>query len=151
MKSFVSVAEDGLLPAPPMLDTQLRSDKGIKRLIAEEVPSWLQCGATERMASKDELADIRRELRGVLFVRAVALIPWRLAVIEGLRRQAHALPPWYLWLLAIFAPLAIVGSAQWCIAGASTAKQLLGLAGIVLYGTIMTQAIFGLINRRKIP
>src|SRR5215207_717580 len=88
MKAFVSVAGDGLLPAPPMPDTQLRSDKGIKRLIVEEVPSWLQCGATERMASKDELADIRRELRGVMFARATALIPWRLPIVEGLRRQA---------------------------------------------------------------
>jgi hypothetical protein len=88
MKSFVSVVGDGLLPAPPMPDTQFRSDKGIKRLIAEEVPSWLQSGATERIATKGELADIRREVRGVMLVRAMALIPWRLPLVEGLRRQA---------------------------------------------------------------
>jgi hypothetical protein len=151
MKFFVSVAGDGLLPAPPMPDTQLRSDKGIKRLIAEEVPSWLQCGATERMATKDELADIRRELRGVMLVGAVALIPRLSAVMEGLKRQADAMPHWYLWLLAIFAPLAIVGSVQWWFVGASTAKHWLGLAGIALYGTIMAQAIYGLINRRQTP
>jgi hypothetical protein len=149
MKSFISVAGEGLLPAPPMPDTQLCSDKGIKRLIAEEVPSWLECDATERMATKGELADIRRELRGLMFVCAVALIPRLLAVIDGLKRQADAMPPWYLWLLAIFAPLAIVGSVQWWFAGASTAKQWLGFAGIVIYGTIMAQAIYGLINRRQ--
>jgi hypothetical protein len=151
MKSFVSVAGDGLLPAPPMPDTQLCSDKGIKRLIAKEVPSWLQSGASERMATKGELADIRRELRGVMFVRAVALMPRLLAIIKGLKRQAHAMPPWYLWLLAIFAPLAIVGSVQWWLVGASTTKHWLGLAGIALYGTIMAQAIYGLINRRQTP
>ena len=151
MKFFVGVAGDGLLPAPPMPDTRPRSDKGIERLIAEDVPSWLECGATERKATKDELADIRRELRGVMFVRAMALIPWRLPLVEGLRRQADILPTWYLWLLALFAPLAIIGSAQWWVASVSIAKQLLGLAGIALYGTIMAQAIYGLINRRQTP
>jgi hypothetical protein len=149
MKTFISVAGDGLLPAPPMPDTQPRSDKGTKRLIAEEVPSWRQCGTTERIATKDELADIRRELTGAIFVRATALIPWRLGIVEGLKRQADAMPPSYLWLLALFAPLAIIGSAQWLVAGVSIAKQLLGLAGIALYGTIMAQAIYGLINRRQ--
>ena len=48
MKSFVSVAGDGLLRCPPMPDTQLGSDKGIKRLIAEEVPPGFQCGATRK-------------------------------------------------------------------------------------------------------
>jgi hypothetical protein len=151
MKSFISVAGDGLLPAPPMPNTQLCSDKGIRRLIAEEVPSWLQCGATERMATKGELADIRRELRGVMLGGAMALIPRLLAVIDGLKRQADTMPPWYLWLLAIFAPLAIVGSVEWWFVGASPAKHWLGLAGIALYGTIMAQAIYGLINWRQTP
>ena len=93
MKVFVGVAGDGLLPAPPVPDTQPRSDKGIERLIAEEAPSWLQCDATERIATKHELADIRRELRGVMFVRALALIPWRLPIVESLKRQAKLLPP----------------------------------------------------------
>jgi Mn2+/Fe2+ NRAMP family transporter len=84
-----------------------------------------------------------------MFVRAMALIPRRLAVIDVLR-QADAMPSWYLWLLAIIAPLAIVGSGQWCFAGASIAKQLLGLAGIALYGTIMAQAIYGLIHRWQV-
>jgi hypothetical protein len=149
MKSFVSVDGDGLLAAPPMPDTQPSSDKNIKRLIAEEVPSWFQCGTTERIATKHELADIRRELRGVIFVRTTALIPWRLGIVEGLKRQTDAMPLWYLWLLVLFAPLAIVGSAQWLVAGVPIAKQLLGWAGIALYGTIMAQAIHGLVNRRQ--
>ena len=46
MKAMTSVATGGLVPVPPMPDSQSRTDKGV----------------TERMATNDELERIRREL-----------------------------------------------------------------------------------------
>jgi hypothetical protein len=46
MKAMTSVATDGLVPVPPMPDSQSRTDKEV----------------TERMATNDELERIRREL-----------------------------------------------------------------------------------------
>jgi hypothetical protein len=102
---------------------------------------------TEWLATKDELASIRHDFRVMVLSRAMAILPTWSGVVEGLKGQAGTMPLWYLGLLAILAPLAIVGSATWMIAGASIAKHLLGLVGLALYGTITMQAIYGLTHR----
>jgi hypothetical protein len=108
---------------------------------------WPQPDTTERLATKDELASIRHDLRILVLSRTMAIVPQWSQVVEGLKRQAGTMPLWYLGLLAILAPLAIVGSVTWMVAGASIAKQLLGLVGLALYGTITMQAIYGLTHR----
>ena len=80
------------------------------------------------------------------FVGRVDTTEW-LATKDELASIRHDLPLWYLGLLAILAPLAIVGSATWMVAGASIAKHLLGLVGLALFGTITMQAIYGLTHR----
>jgi hypothetical protein len=102
---------------------------------------------TEWLATKDELASIRHDLRIMVLSRTVAIVPKWSEVVEGLKGQAGTMPLWYLGFLAILAPLAIVGSATWMVAGASIAKHLLGLVGLALFGTITMQAIYGLTHR----
>ena len=133
MNILSSVAQYGLVSIPPTVDTSHLA--------------WLQRGATERLVAKSELASIRRELRVAVVARAMATAPKRVEIVEGLKRQSKAMPLWYLGLLAILAPLAVVGSATWMVAGASIAKHLLGLVGLALYGTITMQAIYGLTHR----
>jgi hypothetical protein len=74
-------------------------------------------------------------------------VPQRQGVVEGLRKQAEALPRWCLWFLAIFAPLMIAGSVFRIGAEISIAKLLLGLCGIALFGAVTMQAIYGLVHR----
>ena len=133
MNILRSVGKHGLVAMPPIVDT---TDL-----------AWLQRDAAERLLAKNELASIRRELRVAVLARAVGATPRWLQIVERLKRQAEAMPLWYLGLLAILAPLAMIGSATWMVAGASIAKHLLGLVGLALYGTITMQAIYGLTSR----
>jgi len=133
MNILRSVGKHGLVAMPPIVDT---TDL-----------AWLQRDAAERLLAKNELASIRRELRVAVLARAMATAPKRVEIVEGLKRQAEAMPLWYLGLLAILAPLAMIGSATWMVVGASIAKHLLGLAGLGLFGAITMQAIYGLTNR----
>ena len=152
MKPLTSVAEQGLVPVPPMSDTSHLQQCGnrlamIDNIDASSALAWPQPGTTEWLATKDELASIRHDLRVMALSRTMAIVPEWSEVVEGLKRQAGTMPLWYLGLLAILAPLAIVGSATWMVAGASIAKHLLGLVGLALYGTITMQAIYGLTKR----
>ena len=154
MKSMNSVAACGLVAIPPMADTPHLHESDNRLVMAGDAadPSRLarfQSGATERLVALDELASIRRELRVMVLARAAATIPRWSEIVEGLKLQAEAMPLWYLWLLAIFASLATVGSAHWMVTGVSMAKHLLGLGGVVLYATIMMQAISGLTYRSQ--
>ena len=152
MKILRSVAEHGLVAMPPMVDTS-HLHVSDRRLVVPDGtadPSHLarlQRGAVERSVARDELARIRRELRVMVLARAMATAPKCSDIVDGLKRQAEAMPLWYLWLLAILAPLAMIGSATWMVTGASIAKHLLGLAGLGLFGAITMQAIYGLRNR----
>ena len=70
MKTLIDAAVYGLVPVPPMPDTQASSGNDNRPLLAGKVESaqrvWLQRNAaTERIATKDELARILRELRDV--------------------------------------------------------------------------------------
>lgn len=152
MRPLMSVAEQGLVPVPPMSDTSYLQECGNRLAIADNIDAssgllWPQHGTTERLATKDELASIRHDLRVMVLLRTMAIVPEWSEVVEGLKRQAEAMPLWYLGLLVMLAPLAIVGSATWMVAGASIAKHLLGLVGVALYGTITMQAIYGLTHR----
>ena len=67
MKTLVSAAVYGLVPVPPMLDTRGCSDSDNRAVAAEDMKSsqpkcFEHRVVTERMATKDELARIRREL-----------------------------------------------------------------------------------------
>ena len=74
MKSFTSAAVFGLVPVPPAISTtnscgpmQPGNDNGEKPADAEDLDHQQLAGphpedATERMATKDELARIRRQL-----------------------------------------------------------------------------------------
>jgi hypothetical protein len=65
MKTFTSAAVFGLVPVPPMPDADACSDSDNRSVTAEDVhASQLVCpqrNAAERLATKDELACIRRE------------------------------------------------------------------------------------------
>ena len=75
----------------------------------------------------------------------------RLGLTEGLKRQAEAMPRWYLVIVVVFAALAVAGSAFWMIAGTSIAKHLLGFVGVAFFTTIMAQARYGLTHRQESP
>ena len=66
MKSFANAAVFGLVPVPPMLNTPARSDDADRHVADEDVQCWprttIQPGDSERMATNDELARLRREL-----------------------------------------------------------------------------------------
>jgi drug/metabolite transporter (DMT)-like permease len=84
-------------------------------------------------------------------VRGMKPAEQRMGVTEALKKQAEAMPRWYLMFMAIIAALMIGGSAFWMVVGLSMMKYLLGLVGIVLFGAIMMQAIYGLSHRRSQP
>jgi len=83
----------------------------------------------------------------MVLAQAMATVPPWAAIVERLKRQAMAMPLWYLWLLAILAPPTMIGSAIWMITGASVVKHVLGSAGLALFAAIAMQAIYGLIRR----
>src|SRR5687768_4351071 len=95
-----SVAEHGLVAMPPMVDTS-HLHVSDRRLVVPDGtadPShlaWLQRGAVERSVARDELARIRRELRVMVFARAMATAPKCSDIVDGLKRQAEAMPLWY--------------------------------------------------------
>jgi hypothetical protein len=82
--------------------------------------------------------------------RGLALARQRMGVLEGLRRQAEAMPRWYLWFMAVLAPGLAAGSVWWMASFASIPAFLIGLAGTLLFGTVTAQAIYGLCHRRGI-
>ena len=152
MKPLTSVAEQGLVAVPPMAYTCHSQECGNRLAIADNIDAslgllWPQPGTTEWLATKDELASIRHDLRVMALSRTMAIVPEWSEVVEGLKRQAGTMPLSYLGLLALLAPLAMFGSATWMVAGASIAKHVLGLVGLALYGTITLQAIYGLTHR----
>ena len=66
MKPLTTVAVYGLVPVPPMADTQACGDNDNQPLTAGDVNAahlaWLRHDAAERLATNDELARIRQEL-----------------------------------------------------------------------------------------
>jgi len=66
MKPLTTVAVYGLVPVPPMADTQACSDNDNQPAAAGDENAarlaWLRHDAAERMATNDELARIRQEL-----------------------------------------------------------------------------------------
>jgi hypothetical protein len=153
MNTLTSIAAHGLLPVPLMSNTphsRILGSRIASGGSAKAAPlTWLPQDATQRLELQDELAPMRRELRVAMLLRAAASLPRPSQVAEALKRQAERMPLWYLWLLAIFAPPMVIGSASWMVAGVSLAKHLLGLGGTALYGTIMMQAIYGLGHRLR--
>src|SRR5688572_182188 len=134
MNILSNVGEHGLVATPLLSDTphlQVSDNRLAMPDDADPSPA-----TTERLVGKDELASIRRELRVMILARAMAAVPRWTAIVESLKKQAMAMPLWYLWLLAILAPPTMIGSAVWMIAGASIVKHVLGLAGLALFTAI---------------
>jgi len=146
MNILSSVAEHGLVAVPPLSATAHLHASDNRLAMADDAdPPRV---TTERLVCKDELASIRRELRAMVLAQAMAAaVPRWAAIVEGLKRQAMAMPLWYLWLLAILAPLTMIGSAIWLVAGGSMVKHLLGLAGLAVFGITGIQAIYGMTHR----
>ncbi|KAB2920466.1 MAG: hypothetical protein F9K29_01095 [Hyphomicrobiaceae bacterium] len=82
-------------------------------------------------------------------VRGLAPTSDRLSLVEALKKQAEAMPGWYLRLAVIGALLMLAGSAYWAMAGATISNRLLGIGGIALFGVVTLQAVYGLARRAK--
>src|SRR5262245_2523195 len=151
MKPLTSVAAFGLLPVPPMSSPSHPQDigHGVKTAGVSKASglAWLPQDASQRLEMQDELAPVRCALRLAMLRCATASLPAGAYIVHAFKRQADAMPPWYLWLLAIMASLGVIGSASWMVGGLSVAKHLIGFAGTALYGTIMMQAVYGLAHR----
>jgi hypothetical protein len=145
MNILSSMAEHGLVAIPPLSATPHLHVRDNRLAMTDDADPLR--APTERLVGKDELASIRRELRAMILARAMATVPRWTAVVESLKKQAMAMPLWYLWLLAILAPPTMIGSAIWMITGASVVKHVLGSAGLALFAAIAMQAIYGLIRR----
>jgi hypothetical protein len=72
----------------------------------------------------------------------------RMGMVEALKRQSEAMPRWYLWSIAVVAPLMVAGYVIWMVLDASMANYALGLAGIVIFAALMIQAVHGLTTHR---
>lgn len=89
-----------------------------------------------------------RSVAGML-TRGMVPVQARLGMVEAMRKQAEAMPRWYLWSVAIFAPMMVVGSAAWLVAGASLTGYVVGFVGVILFGMVTAQAIYGLKSRLR--
>ena len=145
MNLLSSAAEHGLVAIPPLSATPHLHVRDNRLAMTDDADPLR--APTERLVGKDELASIRRELRAMILARAMATVPRWTAIVESLKKQAMAMPLWYLWLLAILAPPTMIGSAVWMLTGASAVKHVLGSAGLALFAAIAMQAIYGLIRR----
>ena len=72
----------------------------------------------------------------------------RMGMAEALKRQAAAMPRWYLMVMVIFGGALAITSVYWIIAGATVGQHLAGLGGSILFGAIVAQAIWGLRQKR---
>ena len=101
MKPLTSVAEHGLVPLPLVAGTQHLHEYGNLLVMADNIDAshlvWRQRGGNERLATKDELARIRRELQITVLARLMAPVRQWPKILEALKTQAVAMPLWYLW------------------------------------------------------
>jgi hypothetical protein len=74
----------------------------------------------------------------------------RMGMVEALKRQSEAMPRWYLWFIAVFAPSMVAGSVMWMISEASLWGCALCLVGMGLFGAITVQAVHGLKHRARV-
>lgn len=81
--------------------------------------------------------------------RDMTPVEQRMGLREALRRQAEAMPSWYLWFIAVLAPLLVMGSALWMIDDHSPASYVLGSLGMLLFAALTMQAVHGLSHRRR--
>src|SRR5262245_35154137 len=71
----------------------------------------------------------------------------RMHLVEAWKRQAEAMPRWYLWCNAILGPLMLVGSALFIAMMRSPMAALLGAMGMALFVVATVQAVYGLRRR----
>jgi hypothetical protein len=72
----------------------------------------------------------------------------RLGTVEALKRQAEAMPRWFLWLNIILSPLLVVGSVMWMMTESSVMSYVVGPLGVALFVTTTMQAVYGLRRAR---
>jgi hypothetical protein len=107
------------------------------------VQSWVIA-----MAALVALAVGYRALMRAL-VQGLTPVGQRMGMLEALKRQAEAMPRWYLWFLVIFAPLLVAGSILWMAEDGSMMNRAVGLVGVLLFGAATVQAIYGLMRRQQ--
>jgi hypothetical protein len=83
-------------------------------------------------------------------VRGMTLSAQRMGMVEAFRRQAEVMPRWYLWFIAVYAPLAVVGCAIWMLMDGSMLSRVIGATGILLFSVVSIQAIHGLKHRAQL-
>jgi F0F1-type ATP synthase membrane subunit a len=66
-----------------------------------------------------------------------------MGMVEGLQRQAEAMPRWYLVCMIVVAIVMLIGGAFWIARATSMMQVALGLAAIVLFAVV----IYGLTHR----
>jgi hypothetical protein len=90
----------------------------------------------------------RLAVRGM--VRGMTLSAQRMGMVEAFRRQAEVMPRWYLWFIAVYAPLAVVGCAIWMLMDGSMLSRVIGATGILLFSVVSIQATQGLKHRAQL-
>jgi hypothetical protein len=70
----------------------------------------------------------------------------RMDVIDALKRQAEALPAWYLWLMLVMAPPMLAVTVFWLIADPAPINYAIAGVGNVVLAVGAIQATHGLTN-----
>jgi hypothetical protein len=86
-------------------------------------------------------------VRGI--TRDMTPVEQRMGMVEGLKRQAEAMPRWYLIFMIIVSVAMLAGAVSWIVAATSMMKIAIGLVTIVLFAAILFQAIHGLAHRSR--
>ena len=68
----------------------------------------------------------------------------RLGLVHALKKQARAMPRWYLISLAIFSPLMAASSLYGLVVGPTAGARALGFVGLVLFASTTAQSVYGL-------
>jgi hypothetical protein len=82
-----------------------------------------------------------------MMMRGMPPVRQRMGMVEAMKRQAEAMPRWYLWFMVVVAPLCLVGSVACILAYSTIASLVLGLLGVVLFASATAQAVHGLQHR----
>src|SRR5215475_14810856 len=83
-------------------------------------------------------------------MRGMAPATERMRLVEAWKRQAEAMPRWYLWFSAIAGPLLLVGTVYNIAVTASAMMAVLSVVSIPLFAVASMQAFYGL-RRTQAP
>jgi len=83
-------------------------------------------------------------------MRGMATATERMRLVEAWKRQAEAMPRWYLWFNAIAGPLLLVGMVYNIAVTASAMMAVISVVCIPLFAVASMQALYGL-RRTQAP